>query len=89
MRSPMNNPNLSRVRAAAGKLGGVARWANVEREPTVKIRVFVSDAARLKALPGTSAQAVRALLTAPPRKCYNTRRSGLSVSDGRSATGVN
>lgn len=54
---------LSRVRAAAGRAGAVARWAGVEREPTVKLRVYVSDAERIKALGGTAAQAVRTLLT--------------------------
>ena len=55
--------HIHRVRAAAGKAGAAARWANVDREPTVKIRVFTSDAARIKSMPGTSAQAVHALLT--------------------------
>lgn len=55
---------LSRVRAAAGKAGAAARWANVEREPTVKVRVYASDAERIKQMPGTSAEAIRALLTA-------------------------
>lgn len=57
-----NRGNLHRVRSAAGRAGGIARWANVEREPTVQVRVFALDADRLKAQPGTVAQAVRRLL---------------------------
>lgn len=52
---------LHRIRAAAGRAGGVARWAGVEREKTVQVRVYASDAERLKAMPGTVAQAVRRL----------------------------
>lgn len=55
---------LSAIRAAAGRAGAAARWAGVEREPTTQVRVFASDAARIKAMPGTSAEAVRRLLTA-------------------------
>lgn len=58
-----NPSTLSRVRAAAGRAGAAARWAGVEREPTVKVRVYVSDAARIKAIGGTFAQAVHTLLT--------------------------
>lgn len=57
--------HIRRVRAAAGRAGAAARWANApDREPTVKIRVYASDAERIKQMPGTSAEAVRALLTA-------------------------
>ena len=63
-----NPSTLSRVRAAAGRAGAVARWAGVEREPTVKVRVYASDAERIKAMPGTSAEAVRALLTRAAEK---------------------
>lgn len=55
---------ISAIRAKAGKAGAAARWAGVEREQTVKIRVYASDAMRLKRMPGTSAQAVRSLLAA-------------------------
>lgn len=58
-----NPSTLSRVRAAAGRAGAAARWAGVEHEPTVKVRVYASDAARIKAIGGTTAQAVRTLLT--------------------------
>ena len=58
-----NPSTLSRVRAAAGRAGAAARWAGVEREPTVKVRVYVSDVAAIKAIGGTTAQAVRTLLT--------------------------
>lgn len=53
---------IHRVRAEAGRRGAASRWAGVEREPTVKIRVYASDAERIKAMSGTSAQAVRKLL---------------------------
>ena len=56
--------HISRVRAEAGRAGAAARWGNTPREPTVKIRVFATDAARIKQRPGTSAQVVRSLLTA-------------------------
>lgn len=56
--------HISRVRSAAGRAGATARWGDSPREQTVKIRVYASDAARIKRLPGTSAQVVRALLTA-------------------------
>lgn len=55
--------HISLIRAEAGRKGASARWAGVEREPTVKVRVYMSDAERIKAMPGTSAEAVRALLT--------------------------
>lgn len=54
-----NRANLHRVRSEAGRAGGIARWANVEREPTVQVRVFAADADWLKSQPGTVAQAVR------------------------------
>lgn len=63
-----NAKHISRVRAAAGRAGAAARWAGVEREPTVKVRVYTSDAERIKAMPGTSAEAVRALLTRAAEK---------------------
>ena len=53
---------LSRVRSAAGRAGAIARWADVEREPTVQVRVYEADAERLKARPGTVAENVRKLL---------------------------
>jgi len=52
---------LSRIRAAAGKSGGIARWANVEREQTVQVRVYQSDAEWLKSQEGTVADAIRRL----------------------------
>lgn len=55
---------LHRVRSAAGKAGAAARWDGVEREQTVQVRVYAADAARLKAMPGTVAEAVHALLGA-------------------------
>lgn len=57
-----NRENLHRVRSEAGRAGGIARWANVEREPTVQVRVYQSDADRLKQQPGTVAQAVRRII---------------------------
>ena len=53
--------NLHRVRSAAGKAGAKARWANVEREPTVQVRVYADDAEWLRAQGGTIAEAVRRL----------------------------
>lgn len=61
-----NKKHLSAVRAAAGRAGAAARWDAAPREPTVQVRVYASDAARIKAMPGTTAQAVRALLTRQP-----------------------
>jgi len=60
----MPSKHIHNIRAEAGRKGAAARWAGVEREQTVKIRVYASDAVRLKGMPGTSAQAVRSLLTA-------------------------
>ena len=57
-----NRSKLSKVRAAAGRKGAAARWAGVDREPTEKVRVFSSDAARLRAMPGTMAEAVHRIL---------------------------
>ena len=51
--------DIHRVRSAAGRAGAQSRWANAEREPTVQVRVFESDADWLKSQPGTVAQAVR------------------------------
>lgn len=56
-----NRADIHRVRSEAGLAGGIARWANVEREPTVQVRVFASDADWLRGWPGTIAEAVRAL----------------------------
>lgn len=53
---------LSRVRSAAGRAGAAARWHGVEREPTVKQRIFAADVERLKRHGPTIARAVRALL---------------------------
>ena len=53
--------NLHRVRSAAGRAGAKARWANVEREPTVQVRVYAADAEWLRAQGGTIAEAVRRL----------------------------
>lgn len=53
--------NLHRVRSAAGRAGAKARWANVEREPTVQVRVYADDAEWLRAQGGTIAEAVRRL----------------------------
>lgn len=56
--------------SAYGRAGGIARWANVEREPTVQVRVYESDAGWLKAQPGSTAQAVRRLMgLRDARKC--------------------
>ena len=63
-----NRSKLHRVRSAAGRAGGIARWANVEREPTVQVRVFESDADWLKSQDGTVAQAVRNIRNANERK---------------------
>lgn len=56
----MTKTKISRIRAAAGRLGGKARWAGVEHKPTEKIRVYCEDADRLRAMPGTMAAAVHA-----------------------------
>lgn len=53
--------NIHRVRSAAGRAGAISRWQGVEREPTVQVRVFETDADWLKAQPGTIAQNVRRL----------------------------
>ena len=53
--------DIHRVRSAAGRAGAKARWANVEREPTVLVRVYASDAEWLRAQGGTIAEAVRRL----------------------------
>ena len=57
----MRKNNLHRVRSAAGRAGAKARWANVEREATVQVRVYVADAEWLRAQEGTVAEAVRRL----------------------------
>ena len=67
--------DLSRVRSAAGKTGAVVRWDGVGRVQTVQVRVYAADAARLREMPGTSADAIHALLEAVDgkrRKCYNS-----------------
>lgn len=56
-----NRADIHSVRSAAGRAGGLARWANVKREPTVQVRVFEADAKWLGQQPGTIAQAVRRL----------------------------
>lgn len=53
---------LSRIRSVAGRAGAAARWDGVEREPTVQVRVYASDAAILKKRPGSIADAVRSLI---------------------------
>lgn len=53
---------LSSARAEAGRKGAAARWAGVERKPTEKIRVYEADADRLRAMPGTMAEAVHRIL---------------------------
>ena len=53
--------HISKVRAEAGRRGGIARWANVAREKTVQVRVYDDDARWLRAQPGTVAEAVRRL----------------------------
>lgn len=60
----MNRKQLSRIRSAAGKAGAVARWDGVERVQTVQVRVYAADAARIRQMPGTSADAIHALLEA-------------------------
>ncbi len=55
---------LSRVRSAAGKAGAAARWDGVERVKTVQVRAYAADAARIKQMPGTTAEAIHALLEA-------------------------
>ena len=64
MRKPNTKINLSRVRSAAGKAGAAARWDGVERVRPVQVRVYAADAERLKEMPGTSADAIHALLEA-------------------------
>ncbi len=59
---PNRRSKLSRVRSAAGRAGAAARWGGVDREPTVQVRVYKSDAETLKARPGTAAENVRKLL---------------------------
>ena len=53
--------DIHRVRSAAGRAGAKARWANVEREHTVQVRVYAADAEWLRAQGGTIAEAVRRL----------------------------
>ena len=53
---------LSKVRAAAGRAGAAARWAGVDRKPTKKVRIYADDADRLRAMPGTMAEAVHRIL---------------------------
>ena len=53
---------LSRVRAAAGRAGAAARWEGMDRHETTLVRVYTDDAERLKAQPGTVAEAVHRLL---------------------------
>ena len=53
---------LSKVRSAAGKAGAEARWAGVDRKPTEKVRIYADDADRLRAMPGTMAEAVHRIL---------------------------
>lgn len=63
----MHMPNctkLHRVRSAAGRAGAISRWQGVDREPTVQVRVYASDAGWLKAQPGTVAENVRAICAA-------------------------
>ncbi|MBQ5795809.1 MAG: hypothetical protein IIW14_07450 [Kiritimatiellae bacterium] len=57
-----NRSQLSQVRAAAGRAGAAARWAGVERKPTEKVRIYAEDADRLRAMPGTMAEAVHRIL---------------------------
>ena len=52
---------IHRIRSAAGQAGAMARWANVEREPTVQVRVYAADAEWLRAQGWTIAEAVRRL----------------------------
>lgn len=59
---PKARAKLSRVRAAAGRAGAEARWAGVDRCQTTLVRVYVADAARLRAQPGTVAEAVHRLM---------------------------
>lgn len=54
--------NLHRVRAAAGRAGAAARWDGVERVRTVQVRAYAADAERIRQMPGTSADAIHALL---------------------------
>ena len=54
-----NQQELSAVRATAGRAGAAARWG--DREKTHMVRVFQSDAAWLRTLAPTQAQAVRRL----------------------------
>lgn len=58
-----NRADIHRVRAAAGRAGAIARWANARREPTVQVRVFEADAEWLKVQDGTIAENVRRLRT--------------------------
>ncbi len=53
---------LSKVRAAAGRAGAAARWAGVDRKETEKVRIYAEDADRLRAMPGTMAEAVHRIL---------------------------
>lgn len=53
---------LSRLRSAAGRAGAEARWKGVDRCQTTLVRVYASDAEKLKAQPGTVAEAVHRLM---------------------------
>lgn len=59
-----NRADIHRVRSAAGRAGAISRWQGVEREPTVQVRVYASDADWLKSQPGTVAENVRAICAA-------------------------
>ena len=60
---PANNSRHAAL-AAYGRAGGIARWANVDREPTVQVRVYEAEAKWLRQQPGTIAQAVRRVVEA-------------------------
>ena len=53
---------LHDIRSAAGRAGAAARWAGVERHQTTNVRIYAEDAARLRTMPGTMAEAVRRLV---------------------------
>lgn len=59
----MPKKNIHRIRAAAGRKGAAARWAGVERKETTKVRIYADDADRLRAMPGTMAEAVHRLMS--------------------------
>lgn len=61
-KQPAAPAHIFAVRSAAGRAGAAARWDGVERVQTVQVRAYAADAERIRQMPGTSAEAIHALL---------------------------